>query len=193
MKNTDRLSQKDAGLPMSGTQIIEHGPMVERAPKHGTASQYLIVETVMSGLVNGILNLAAGYALFHRSGVVPATGGPRSLLRDSIGETFLVAALSFLVPSLIARHRRRAGTLPISSNGRQAKRPSLAGNLYVRALIIGLLFTCVLVPCNAFLLPRIFPEGVSFRNVLLFKTLYGIVLGSIATLLALRKALHEVD
>ncbi len=177
---------------MSGTQIIEHGPMVERTPTHGTASQYLIVETVMSGLVNGILNLAAGYALFHRSGVVPATGGSRSLLRDSIGETFLVAALSFLVPSLIARHRRRAGTLPISSNGRQAKRPSLAGNLYVRALIIGLLFTCVLVPCNAFLLPRIFPDGVSFRNVLLFKTLYGIVLGSIATLLALRKALHEV-
>ena len=192
MKNTDRLSQKDAGLPMPGTQMIEHGPMVERAPKHGTASQYLVVETVMSGLVNGILNLAAGYALFYRSSVVPATG-PRSLLRDSIGETFLVAGLSFLVPSLIARHRRRAGTLPVPPNHRQDRRPSPAGNLYVRAVIIGLLFTCVLVPCNALLLPRVFPVGVTFHNVLLFKTLYGIVLGSIATLLALRKALHEVD
>jgi uncharacterized membrane protein YdjX (TVP38/TMEM64 family) len=38
-----------------------------------------------------------------------------------------------------------------------------------------------------------FPNGVTFRNVLLFKTLYGTVLGSIATFLAVRKALNEVD
>jgi hypothetical protein len=154
---------------------------------HGSASNYLIFETAMSGLCNAILNLAAAFALFHGRGRIPATG-PGSLLMDSIGETFLVTCLSMLIPSLIARHRRQAGTLPT-----YVDRPSIAsGNLYFRAIVMGLLFTCVLVPCSGFLLPRIFPGGVSFGNVLLFKTLYGAVLGSTATLLALHRALNEV-
>jgi len=41
------------------------------------------------------------------------------------------------------------------------------------------------------MLPRIFPDGFSFGNVLLFKTVYGAVLGSIATLLALYRVLGE--
>jgi hypothetical protein len=155
---------------------------------HVKASKYLAVETAMSGLVNGILNFVAAFAIFHGRGRV-ATAGPGGLLRDTIGETFIVTALSVLIPSLIARQRRRAGTLPTSGDRRQGP----ASNLYVRAMVAGLIFTCVCVPCNALLLPLIFPNGVSFGNVLLFKTLYGVVVGSIATLLAVQKTLSEVE
>src|SRR5271155_257549 len=155
---------------------------------HVKASKYLAVETATSGLVNGILNFVAAFAIFHGRGRV-ATTGPGGLLRDTIGETFIVTALSVLIPSLIARQRRRAGTLP-TSGGRRA---SPASNLYVRAIVAGLIFTCVCVPCSALLLPLIFPNGVSFGNVLLFKTLYGVVVGSIATLLAVQKTLSEVE
>ena len=149
--------------------------------------QYLAIETASSGLVNGLLNFAAAYAIFHAHNRIPATG-PGSLLRDSIGETFIVSTLSVLIPSLIARNRRRAGTLPVSGD-----RPlSPESNLYVRAIVTGLIFTCVLVPCNALLLPLIFPSGVSFANVLLFKMLYGAVVGSMATFLAVRKLLTEL-
>ncbi len=154
---------------------------------HVKASKYLAVETAMSGLVNGILNFAAAFAIFHGRSRVPTTG-PGGLLRDSIGETFIVTALSVLIPSLIARQRRRAGTLPISGNSD----PSPTSNLYIRAIVIGLIFTAACTSCNALLLPLMFPNGVSYRNVLLFKTLYGAVLGSIATLLAIHKALNEV-
>lgn len=154
---------------------------------HMKASQYLAVETAMSGLVNGILNFVAAYAIFHGRGRIPATG-PGGLLIDTIGETFIVTALSVLVPSLIARHRKRAGTLPTFG----VSRPSPAKNLYVRAVVAGLIFTCVCVSCNALLLPLMFPNGVSFGDVLLFKTLYGAVVGAIATLLAVRKVLGEV-
>jgi hypothetical protein len=149
--------------------------------------QYLAIETGSSGLVNGLLNLAAAYAIFHAHNRIPATG-PGSLLQDSIGETFIVSTLSVLIPSLIARSRWRAGTLPVSGENR----PSRESNLYVRAIVAGLIFTCVLVPCNALLLPRISPNGVSFANVLLFKTLYGAVVGSLATFLAVRKILTEL-
>ena len=149
--------------------------------------QYLAIETALSGLVNGLLNFAAAYAIFHAHNRIPATGSG-SLLHDSIGETFIVTTLSVLIPSLIARSRRRAGTLPVPGN-RPAGRES---NLYVRAIITGVIFTAVLVPCNWWLLPRIFPNGVSFANVLLFKTLYGAVVGSLATFLAVRKILTEL-
>jgi hypothetical protein len=149
--------------------------------------QYLAIETVSSGLVNGLLNFAAAYAIFHAHSRIPATGS-RSLLQDSIGETFIVTTLSVLIPSLIARSRRRAGTLPISGD----KRAGRQSNLYVWAIVTGLIFTAALVPCNALLLPRIFPNGVSFANVLLFKTLYGALVGSLATFLAVRKILTEL-
>ena len=150
------------------------------------ASKYLVTETVSSGICNAILNYASAYALFHARGHVP-TGGTHGLVADSIGMTFFVTSLSTLVPFLIARHRRRAGTLPFIQPGH----PKPAGNLYLRAVLIGLLFTCVCLPFNAWLLPRFLPEGASFHQVLLFKTVYGTVFGSIATFLALHKALHE--
>ena len=135
-----------------------------------------------------MLNFAAAYAIFHAHNRIPATGSG-SLLQDSIGETFIVTTLSVLIPSLIARSRRRAGTLPVFG----VNRPSRESNLYVRAIVTGLIFTAVLVPCNWLLLPRIFPNGVSFANVLLFKTLYGAVVGSLATFLAVRKMLGELS
>jgi uncharacterized membrane protein YdjX (TVP38/TMEM64 family) len=36
-----------------------------------------------------------------------------------------------------------------------------------------------------------FPNGVSLANVLLFKTVFGAVIGSLATFLAVRKMLTE--
>jgi hypothetical protein len=78
---------------------------------HGTALKYIIGESTASGVVNGILNCAAAYLLFHGRGLVPVTG-PTGLVRDSIGETFLVVSLSYMVAALISRQRRRAGTLP---------------------------------------------------------------------------------
>jgi hypothetical protein len=165
-----------------------HESAIKRAPMDLKASKYLAVETFMSGVSNAILNFAAAYAIFHSRGVVPAIG-PNSLFIDSIGETFIVTFLSALIPSLVARHRRRGGTLPASGGSA----PARAGNPYVWALVVGLIFTCVCVPCNWILLPRIFPNGVSFGNVLLFKTLYGTIIGTIATFFAIRRALNEVD
>jgi hypothetical protein len=147
--------------------------------------QYLAKETASSGVVNGVLNFAAAHLIFHGSIRIPTTG-PGSLLRDSIGETFIVTALSVLIPSLVTRHRQRVGSLPVS----RVTQPTPASQLYVRAIVIALIFTGVFVSINALALPVIFPNGVSFSNVLLFKTLYGAVIGSLATSLAIHKTLN---
>ena len=78
---------------------------------NATASKYLALESIASAVVNGILNYGAAYGLFHKRSVIP-TSGPESLLRDLIGETFLVTSLSALAAFLISRQRRRTGKLP---------------------------------------------------------------------------------
>ena len=154
---------------------------------HGSALKYVIVESTGSGVVNGLLNLAAAYVLFHGRGIVPASG-PVGLVRDSIGETFLVVSLSYMVAALISRSRRRDGTLP-TLGGVRAPSP---GSIYLWSFGLGILFTCILVPLNALLLPRLFQNGFTLTQVILFKTFFGAVLGSIATVLAITKALNEI-
>jgi len=152
------------------------------------AKKYMAVESLGSGIVNGILNWVAAYALFHGRTLIP-TEGRNGLVLDLVGETFLVVFLSMWAAFHISRHRRRAGKLPVYES---ASRPPQR-RLWLRPLITGTIFTCVLVPCNALLLPRLFPEGLSFGQVIWFKTLYGTLLGAIATYLAVRIFLREIE
>jgi hypothetical protein len=154
---------------------------------HETALKYIVGESAGSGVVNGILNAAAAYFLFHGRGLVAVTG-PTGLVRDSIGETFLVVCLSYMAAALISRKRRRAGTLPTLGGGQATS----SSNIYVWSFAMGIAFTCVLVPLNSLLLPHLFPNGLTFTQVTLFKTIYGAILGAVATLLAVRRALNEV-
>ncbi len=154
----------------------------------GNALKYVLIESTGSGIVNGILNCAAAYVLFRGRNLIPASG-PVGLVRDSIGETFLVVSLSYMVAALISRQRRRAGTLPVRGDAKHAPAP---GNIYLWSFGLGIIFTCVLVPLNALLLPRLSPNGFTLTEVILFKTIFGAVLGFIATILAVNKALNEV-
>ena len=154
---------------------------------HSKARKYLFMESAASGVVNGILNYASGAAIFHGRSVIQISGHGGAV-QDTIGETFLVTSLSVLVPTLIARHRRRAGVLPDAGGT-----PVPGGNYYVRALVIGLAFTCVCVPINDVVLQHVVPGGLRLSDALVFKTLYGALLGSIATFIALHKALYEFD
>ena len=154
---------------------------------HVSASKYIAAETVSSFIANAILNFVGAYLLFHARPIVP-TGGEKGLCADLIGEAFIATFLSVLVPTLIARSRRRSGTLP--ADERATRKP---GNPYLFSLLVGLAFTAIAVPCEYLLLPRIYPSGATFHDVLLVKTVYGTLLGGIATYIALRRALIETE
>ncbi len=151
------------------------------------ARKYLIVETISSFVVNGILNFLSAYLIFRHHPAVPVAG-QGGMFQDSIGETLIVTFLSYLVPALIGRSRRRAGTLPASGS-----KPKPSGNISLRALGIAVLFTLVLTGVNALLLPRSFGSVVTLHTELMFKTFYGAVVGALASLLAIHRALNEGD
>ncbi len=152
------------------------------------ASKYLIVETASSAVCNAVLNYASAWALFHSRNHVNVAG-KGGLFQDSLGETFFVVWLSTLIPLLIARHRRRAGFLPVRSDVPSVR----ADNAFLRSFAWGVLATIAFAICNYFLLPRLFPEGANLRGVLFFKTIYGTVLGAVATFLILHRALREAS
>ena len=151
------------------------------------ARKYLIVETISSFIVNGILNFLSAYVIFRHHPLVPVAG-QGGMFQDSIGETLIVTFLSYLVPALIGRSRRRAGTLPASGSERKP-----AGNVSLRALGIAVLFTVALTGVNAMLLPRSFGSVVSLHTELMFKTVYGAVIGALASFLAIHRTLNEGD
>ncbi len=152
------------------------------------ASKYLTAETVSSAVSNAVLNYASAWALFHSHTHVNVAG-KGGLFQDSLGETFFVVWLSTLIPLLIARHRRRSGNLPVRSDVPSVR----ADSAWLRSLAWGVLATIAFAICNYFLLPRLFPEGANLRGVLAFKTIYGTVLGAIATFLILHRALREAS
>lgn len=143
-------------------------------------SRYLAVETSGSTIVNAVLNLLGAWIEFHGRARI-ATSGSRGLVADTIGQTLIVAFLSVLVPSILTR-RRQGATSQIT-----AKRP----NLYLRSLLAAVVFTLIGTAFNALLLPRLFPAGVSHHDVLLYKTVYGALVGMLATWFALRTILNE--
>ena len=151
------------------------------------ARKYLTVETTSSFVVNALLNYGPAYLIFRNHPVV-AMSGKGGMLQDSVGETFIVAFLSYLVPALISRRRRKTGKLPVS--GMESK-PE--GNAYLRALAVAAVFTAVLTGLNFLLLPRIFGGSVMLHTELVFKTFYGAVLGALASFLAIYRALQTVS
>ena len=150
------------------------------------ARKYLTVETTSSFVVNALLNYGPANLIFRNHPVV-AMSGKGGMLQDSIGETFIVAFLSYLVPSLIARSRRTTGKLPVS--GIESK-PQ--GNPYLRSLAVAAVFTAVLTGLNFLLLPKIFGDSVTLHTELMFKTFYGAVFGALASFLAIHRALQTV-
>ena len=150
------------------------------------ARKYLTVETTSSFVVNALLNYGPAYLIFRGHPFIPVAGHG-GMFQDSIGETLIVTFLSYLTPSLIARSRRKAGTLPTSG---VEQRPG--GNVYLRALAVGVIFTVILTALNALLLPKIFGSLVTLHTELMFKTFYGAVFGALASFLAVYRALHEV-
>lgn len=156
---------------------------------HVKNPKYLAVETTSSTIVNGLLNLLGAFLEFHGRTQIPTTGHG-GLVQDTIGQTFIVAFLSVLVPSLLTRRRQRAAGYFEQQSEPGARKPA---NLYLHALTVGVVFTALGAAFNAMLLPRLFPDTVSHAHVLLYKTVYGAVVGMFATWFALRAILTEAN
>ena len=147
-----------------------------------TKTRYLITETAISIAINVLLSEAFAWLVFHRAHAIAAP----AIVRDAIPQTFIVAFMGSLVPSLIARSRLRSGLV-----AQFPSRIPFIRNPFVRAVILALIATVIGVTVSAILIPVVWPQGMNFGTTLWMKGIYGALVAALITPLAVSSALSE--
>lgn len=144
--------------------------------------KYAAREMTVGAVISGVLSILFVYLIF--GGVQHITA--KSLMWDAVPQSFMIVLMASLVPGLLARAKIASGSLP----GRSKGVPDIAW-LFGRAVMAGVVAALLALALHALLLPRFAPNGVSFASLLVFKPIYGGVLGFVAVMLLMQYLFGE--
>ncbi len=156
------------------------------------ASNYLIRETVVSILIGIVMSDLITWLIFHKMAVVP-TWGPHGLVLDTVPQTFVMTAMCVLAPSLLTHKRHGQGLctdLVVLHGHAVARAPTRIGILF-RALVFAVGAVVIGVAATAAMLVIAFPSGIPFAILMLYRAIYGAVVGLCVTPIAITFVLHE--
>ena len=143
--------------------------------------RYVFIETAISIVINTLISIGFVYLVF--GGI--ARIATAALIPDSVPQSFMIALMSTIVPTLLTRKRLRAGSVaPLDW-----QIPRLLKALPVRALLIAFVAAAVGLAVHAILLGNIAPNELSFAMTLTFKATFGAILAGIVTAAEFRHAL----
>ena len=145
--------------------------------------RYVFVETAIGMLINTLISIGFVYLIFGGTAQISTA----ALIPDAVPQSFMIALMSTIVPTLLTRKRMRAGV--VASSDRQI--PKLMKALPVRALLVALLAAIAGLASHAFLLGSFSPSEMTFGTALIFKASYGAILAAIVTPITLQLALAE--
>ena len=147
--------------------------------------RYLLLETAISLLVTTVLSAVFAYMLLAPT--LPLGPTNPILQIDALFQALSVAFMGSLIPTLIARQRRRSGALSGSDTPHRWPRSTLLRSLAI-ALLIGMPAAGVHLLITSAL-------GVTFAgltDLLVYKALFGDLVALLATPLAVTLALRDV-
>ena len=148
--------------------------------------RYIVTETTVSILINVLISALFMVIVFGRSTVIELWGG-HGLAVDFIPQTFMIAAMSVLVPTLLTRQRIKRGVLVRSP----VERPRLLGNLALRVIAVAIVLTVALGTAGVLILAVLWTRPLHFWEAFPLKLLYGGIVALIATPIGLYIALCE--
>lgn len=146
--------------------------------------RYLLAETVIAAVINAVLSVAFFFLVFGRAATVPVAGAG-GLIVDALPQSFMVAAMSTMVPTLLTRRRVAAGKIGPLPSG-----PRLPRHGLMRALAVGMAVAAVAGLAHLLVLPLTAAHW-TFVNALGFKIVYGALLGAAVAAVAVRAALAD--
>ncbi|OYY91633.1 MAG: hypothetical protein B7Y45_01195 [Sphingomonas sp. 28-66-16] len=145
--------------------------------------RYIAVETAISVAINVVISIGFVFLVFGGTAHIAAA----SLIADAAPQSFMIALMSTIVPTLLTRRRRAAGVI--------AARPAVADRrdraLRLRAPLVAAAVAGIGVALNAALFLTLWHDGLGFAAALAFKAIYGGALGLAVTPPMLRIALSE--
>lgn len=141
--------------------------------------RYFAVEMGIAAVINAVLSAAFVILAFGGRSRIPVFGWG-GLAADAAPQSFMIALMSCLIPTLLARRRVAAGTVaPLAPAFRLPRR------IATRVVVVALSTAAVALVAQSALLS---PFGLwwPFANVLAFKCIYGAVLGAAVAALSIR-------
>lgn len=138
---------------------------------------YAVREMALGAVISGALSILFVYLVFGGAERVTA----KSLMWDAVPQSFMIVLMASLVPGLVTRAKIASGAL----SGRAKGIPSKAG-VCGRAVLAAAVATALALILHALLLPQLAPDGASFTSLLVFKSIYGALLGLTAVALLMQ-------
>lgn len=148
--------------------------------------RYIVIETLISMAINAAFSAGFAFLMFGGRAEI-GLWGPAGLALDFAPQTFVIAMMSVLVPTVLTRRRVRSGALA-PGNGAPSRLPD---NLLLRAALVALAATIVLGGAATALLAATWTGPLTFSAALLLKIIYGALVALAVTPPALRAALRD--
>ena len=157
--------------------------MIDATPQE--TRKALASEAVISILPNALVSALFVWLLFrgvHRIGLWGIDG----VGFDLVPTTFMLTLMTTIGLTIVVRRRLRAGKAkPAAGTSRLPKNPVLRG------VVLGLLMLLLFVPATVLALSLSWAGEWSFIQMLIFKIIYGVAVGLIATPLVVLAALRD--
>lgn len=184
-RDRDGIDSEDARH--GADQLAALGPqLVKTCGMTSPYRRYIATETAVSIVINVLISALFMVLVFGRSNDIELWGG-HGLAVDFIPQTFMIAAMSVLVPTLLTRQRIKRGVL-VRSPG---ERPPLLANLALRVVVIAVALTVALGAIAVLILDASWTRPLGFWEAFPMKLLYGALVALIATPIGLYIALSE--
>jgi hypothetical protein len=148
---------------------------------------YIARETTVNVVINTMISAVFMKMAFGGRASINLWG-PHGLVLDFVPQTFMISAMSILVPTLIARRRMRCGVMePL----RLLTLPPALQPLWRRSLLLAGTLTGVAGGIGTGLLTALSADPLTFWDVFPLKLGYGALIAAIATPIGLVMALSE--
>jgi len=156
------------------------------AASPGTDHQtYIAIETAISVLISGFLSLLFAWLIF--GGRTHADlWGASGLAIDFVPQSFMIALMGSLVPTLLTRSRLKRGKITAMA---ASSKQGLPENPFVRALAIAMASTVAGSMIAIILLSILMSGPLPVFPVYAIKIAYGCILAAVVTPISLRRAL----
>jgi hypothetical protein len=167
-------------------------PMAPKlVPEH---RRNLILETAISIVFNTLISGLFAWAIFHEVDYLPLWGA-QGIVVDLIPTVFMITLVLTLILTLITRARVRKKRLPAPQWSRNHLNGFgwLPANLAIRAPVLALALTAILVPLSALLLVALGVEGMNYSAFFKFKLVYGALFALVVTPIILLRALADLS
>ena len=148
--------------------------------------RYVLVETLISIAINLVISATFAWIVFHGRTRIPLWGGDGYAI-DFAPQTFMIALMSVVVPTLITRRRVRCSQV----RPRTVAKRGLPVKLRLRAPLLAVIATLVLGGAMVCLASVALPDRMDFLPLLALKLAYAAVIAGVMTPIGLRSALAD--